>query len=60
MNPLNTTVNKFVLAAIGMAVVLANQWFHQNWMPDPAITNTIAGLVTPPLIYWIANKEPKA
>ena len=57
MNPLNTTINKFLVATIGMGVVLVNTWLHQDWMPDPALINTVAGLLTPPLVFWIANRK---
>ena len=56
---MNTTINKFIVAAIGIAIMIANTWFNQDWVVSEEIVNSIAGPVTAWLVYQIGNKEVK-
>lgn len=57
MNPLNTAVNKFVIAVIGMVVMYVNTRYNTDWVLDAATINYIAGILTPALVYYIPNKK---
>jgi len=57
---LNTTVNKFVVATLGLAVILVNTWFNQDWVLSEELINSIAGPLTAALVWLIPNKEKPA
>lgn len=54
---MNTTINKFVVATIGIAIMIANTWLNQDWALSEEAINSIAGPLTAALVFLIPNAK---